>query len=161
VRATAQQLSAAGPPTATQYHRRFLQVGALQQHGLCILRALFSAEAVAAQGGVACAAAAAAVAGGGPPSGAGREEEAAAAAASARERFHVNVDKFTIRCPALAQPQPQLPLTHPAIVAILEAAALEPAPQAVGHGVGGASQARLVRSALRRSEALLQVSQNG
>jgi hypothetical protein len=161
VRATAQRLSAAGTPTATQYHRRFLQVGALQQHGLCILRALFSAEAVAAQGGVACAAAAAAVAGGGPPSGAGREEEAAAAAASARERFHVNVDKFTIRCPALAQPQPQLPLTHPAIVAILEAAALEPAPQAVNHGVGGASQARLVRSALRRSEALLQVSQNG
>eukprot|EP01047_Picozoa_sp_COSAG01_P019288 COSAG01_NODE_1067_length_11878_cov_89.529077_14_plen_95_part_00 len=79
---------------------------------------------------MACAAAAAAVAGGGPPSGAGREGEAAAAAA-ARERFHVNVDKFTIRCPALAQSQPQLPLTHPVIVAILEAAALEPAPTGI------------------------------
>lgn len=117
---------------------------ALPQHGMCIIPGLFDREAVLARGAQACAAAAAATT---------SIRSGGAAAAGA---FNVNDDKFTVEWKPEVVVGGELNDTDPLVVAILDAVVLEPTTVNGGSQVKGSEAARLVRSAARRSTAVLQ-----
>jgi hypothetical protein len=126
----------------------------MQEHGMCILRGLFPPQAVVTHGTAACAVGTAAHA---------AMEADAESLEVAGEIFNVNEDKFTVMSPALGEGTESLALDHPVIVSILEAVSLEPWQQPA---TGSAQEMppagpRLVQSAMRRSESLLQAQSVG
>ena len=139
---------------------------AMQEHGMCIIRALFPPEAVLERGALACAQAARALAQqrGVISGSSGSTQSVEKTDKETALPFNVNADKFTVLCPELGRPREGLSLIHPVLVSILEAVALEP-PSSTSSTAGatkdGSSNGRLLRSALRRSDALLQVQPMG
>lgn len=111
----------------------------LRVQGLCVIRGLFDPAAVGEKAG-------------------GAVASAVAAKAADEGSFNVNTDKFTVRAPELGEGSVALQ-QHPLIVALLEAAALEPMPGTADGEDDGAP--RLHRTALRRSTALLEAQSVG